>query len=173
MIASNHWLSLIVSLAICYAAAWVGSAVTRPAINNWYAHLAKPSWRPPNWAFAPAWTIIFTLMAFAAWIVWNRHETLFVLPALCLFGIQLALNMAWSAIFFGLRRPGLAVIEIACLWVAILVTLIQFWRIAPLAGWLLIPYLAWVAFAMVLNFTIWRMNANVVVEVEAGQHDKP
>jgi translocator protein len=172
MIASTHWLSLIVSLAVCYAAAWVGSAVTRPAINNWYAHLAKPSWRPPNWAFAPAWTIIFTLMAFAAWIVWNRHETLFVIPALCLFGIQLALNMAWSAIFFGLRRPGLAVIEIACLWVAILVTLIQFWRIAPLAGWLLIPYLAWVAFAMILNFTIWRMNPESEVEVEAGQHDK-
>jgi translocator protein len=172
MIASNHWLSLLVSLAICYAAAWVGSAVTRPAIKNWYAHLAKPSWRPPNWAFAPAWTVIFTLMAFAAWIVWNRHETLFVLPALCLFGIQLALNMAWSAIFFGLRRPGLAVVEIACLWVAILVTLIQFWGIAPLAGWLLIPYLAWVAFAMVLNFTIWRMNPESAVEVEAGQHDK-
>jgi translocator protein len=173
MIASNHWLSLLVSLAICYAAAWVGSAVTRPAIKNWYAHLAKPSWRPPNWAFAPAWTVIFTLMAFAAWIVWNRHETLFVLPALCLFGIQLALNMAWSAIFFGLRRPGLAVIEIACLWVAILVTLIQFWGIAPLAGCLLIPYLAWVSFAMVLNFTIWRMNPEVVVEVEAAQHVKP
>jgi tryptophan-rich sensory protein len=165
MINSNHWLSLIVLIGICYGAAWIGSVVTRPAINNWYAGLAKPSWRPPNWAFAPAWTVIYTLMAFAAWIVWNRHETLFVLPALCVFGIQLALNAAWSAIFFGLRRPGLAVIEIACLWVAILATVIQFWRIAPLAGWLLVPYLAWVSFAMVLNFTIWRMNSNDKADV--------
>ncbi len=169
---ASHYLSLIVSLAICYAAAWVGSAVTRPAIKNWYAHLAKPSWRPPNWAFAPAWTIIFTLMAFSAWIVWNRHETLFVLPALCLFGIQLALNMAWSAIFFGLRRPGLALIEIVCLWVAILATIIQFWRIAPVAGWLLGPYLVWVSFALVLNFAIFRMNSREAADVQAVQHDR-
>jgi translocator protein len=171
MITSNHWLSLIVSLVVCYGAASIGAAVTRPAIKNWYAQLDKPSWRPPNWAFGPAWTVIFTLMAFAAWIVWNRHETLFVLPALCLFGIQLALNVAWSAVFFGLRRPGLAVVEICSLWVAILATLIQFWRIAPLAGCLLVPYLAWVSFAMVLNFTIWRMNAKNGSYVQSIQHD--
>ncbi|HEY0701533.1 MAG TPA: TspO/MBR family protein [Candidatus Acidoferrales bacterium] len=165
MDAQHHYLSLIVCLAVCYAAAWIGSAVTRPAIKNWYEHLAKPSWRPPNWAFAPAWTIIFTLMAFSAWLIWLQHETLFIWPALCFFGIQLALNIAWSAIFFGLRRLGLAAIEIACLWAAILGTLIQFWRIAPLAGWLLIPYLAWVSFAMVLNLAIWRMNSRKVTDV--------
>jgi benzodiazapine receptor len=158
MLALHYYFGLIIALAVCYAAAWLGSAFTRPAINSWYGGIAKPLWRPPNWIFAPVWTAIFTMMAFAGWLVWLRRGEFFVLPALCLFGIQLAFNIAWSAIFFGLRRPGPALIDIVFLWFAILATTVQFWRITPVAGWLLIPYLVWVSFAAVLNAEIWRLN---------------
>ena len=148
---------LTICIAVCLGAAWLGSLLTRPALTPWYAGLAKPSWTPPNWLFAPAWIILFLAMAFAAWLVW-RQSSLTAVP-MQLFLVQLVLNVGWSAVFFRLRSPGAAFVEIAMLWCGILITTIAFKRIVPLAGWLMIPYLTWVTFAAALNFAIWRLNS--------------
>lgn len=148
---------LTICIAVCLGAAWLGSLLTRPALKPWYAGLAKPRWTPPNWLFGPAWTILFLAMAFAAWLVW-RQSTLMAVP-MQLFLLQLLLNVAWSALFFRLRSPGVAFVEIVLLWCGILITTIAFGRIVPLAAWLMIPYLTWVTYAGALNFAIWRLNS--------------
>jgi len=139
-------------LALCFGAAAVGARF-RP--GAWYAALRKPAWNPPDWIFAPVWSVLYVLMAAAAWSVWRQAG---VAPQLGLFLLQLALNAAWTWLFFGLRRPGLALAEIAVLWLAIAATVVAFWSVRPLAGWLLIPYLAWVTFAGALNAALWRYN---------------
>jgi len=121
----------------------------------WYAALQTPSWNPPPWLFGPAWTLLYTLMAIAAWLVWKRVG--FSRP-LVLYFVQLALNAAWTPIFFGAHQLGFALIEIVVMWIAILLTLLSFRRVNTTAGWLFVPYLAWVSFATVLNFTLWRLN---------------
>lgn len=121
----------------------------------WYAALNKPSWNPPPWLFGPAWTLLYTLMAIAAWMVWKRVG--FGKP-LKLYFVQLALNAAWTPIFFGAHQLGWALVEIVALWVAILLTLLSFHRVNTAAGWLFVPYLAWVTFATSLNFTLWKLN---------------
>jgi benzodiazapine receptor len=148
---------LLAFFAVCFGAAWLGSWFTRPALTPWYAELAKPSWTPPNWVFAPAWTTLFALMAIAGWLVWQRAG-IGSIP-LKLFAIQLVLNVTWSGLFFGLKSPPAAMIEIVILWLAILATTIAFWRVDRLAGWLFLPYLVWVGYAAALNFSIWRLNA--------------
>ncbi len=148
---------LTLFFAVCFGAAWLGSRFTRPALFPWYASLAKPAWTPPNWLFAPAWTILFVLMALAGWLVWR--QTGFLSIPIGLFALQLLLNVAWSGLFFGLKSPAAGMLEIVFLWLAILATTIVFWRINRTAGWLFVPYLAWVAYAASLNFAIWRMNA--------------
>ena len=135
-----------------------GSVFTRPSIPTWYAHLTKPSWSPPNWIFGPVWTALYAMMAIAAWLVWLRRGDTDVTMALVLFGVQLALNIAWSAIFFGLHRPGAAFVEILLLWLAILAATVEFSTIARPAAWLMVPYLVWVSFASLLNGTLWRLN---------------
>lgn len=149
-------MKLLACIVVCFAAAWAGSWFTRPALVPWYAELAKPSWTPPNWVFAPAWLTLFALMAIAAWLVW-RQAGLGSIP-LKLFAIQLVLNVAWSALFFGWKSPAAAMIEILLLWLAILGTTISFWSARRVAGWLLLPYLLWVTYAAALNFAIWRLN---------------
>ncbi|MCS6818269.1 MAG: TspO/MBR family protein [Acidobacteriota bacterium] len=151
----HELIALGIFLGICFAVAGIGSWFTTPQIEGWYASLRKPGWTPPNWVFGPVWSALYTSMAVAAWLVWRRHGWGW---ELALFGVQLALNMAWSAIFFGLRNPGAALVEIFALWVMILATMLSFWRISSTAGWLMVPYLGWVSFAAVLNFVIWRMN---------------
>jgi translocator protein len=126
--------------------------------GEWYAALAKPSWNPPAWLFGPVWSALYTMMAVAAWLVWKRGGFAAQRTPLALFLVQLALNAAWSPLFFGLQWPGVAFAEILLLWLAILATLVTFLRVNQVAGWLLAPYLAWVSFAAVLNFTLWRMN---------------
>jgi tryptophan-rich sensory protein len=121
----------------------------------WYAELAKPAWNPPAWVFGPAWTLLYTLMAVAAWLVWRRDGWR---RPLLLYCVQLALNAAWSPIFFGARQPGWALVVIVALWAAILLTLLSFRRVSKPAGWLFAPYLAWVTFATALNFALWRLN---------------
>ena len=128
-----------------------------PALRPWYANLSKPSRTPPNWLFGPVWTILYIAMAIAAWLVW-RKAGLTAVP-MQLFLLQLLLNVAWSAVFFRLRSPGPAFVEIVMLWLAILATMIEFWRAVPLAGLLLLPYLIWVSYATALNYSIWRLNA--------------
>jgi translocator protein len=126
--------------------------------GEWYAQLAKPTWNPPSWVFGPVWTVLYILMGVAAWLVWDRWRG-DARTALALFVVQLAFNAGWSAMFFGLQAPGLAFGWILVLWALIVATTIAFWRLRTVAGVLLLPYLAWVTFAAVLNFTIWRMNA--------------
>jgi benzodiazapine receptor len=151
-------LSLVVSLALCLAAGGLGSLATSAKIPTWYATLAKPSWNPPNWLFAPVWTMLYALMAVAAWIVWTRREQAAARAALWLFGVQLVLNTLWSFVFFAAESPGLALAEIVVLWLAIAATIWTFRPISVAAAWMLTPYLAWVSFASCLNFTIWRLN---------------
>ncbi len=129
------------------------------APDGWYQSLKKPAWNPPSWIFGPAWTSLYTLMAVAAWLVWKRGGFGVRRLPLSLYFIQLALNAAWSPIFFGAHRVGWALVDIIALWIAILVTLLSFFRVSKAAGVLLVPYLAWVTFATALNFTFWRMNA--------------
>ena len=151
------WVGLAGWLALCFAAAAVGGTATDT--GPWYDALAKPSWNPPSWVFGPVWSTLYAMMGVAAWMVGRERGFGGARGALALFGVQLALNVLWSVLFFGIRRPDLAFAELVVLWAAILGTLLAFRRVRPLAGWLLLPYLAWVTFAGVLNFTIWRMNA--------------
>lgn len=145
----------VVILLICFAAAGFGSIATTPNIPTWYATLTKPSWNPPNWLFGPVWTALYICMAVAAWLVWRQGGPR---TPLTLFAIQLALNAAWSWIFFWFHLPVIAFLEILVLLAAIAATTIAFWPRSRAAGILMLPYLGWVAFASVLNFTIWRMN---------------
>jgi len=153
------WIGLIVFLVLCFAAAGIGGAVTRPKIDGWYAGLARPAWSPPDGVFGPVWTALYFSMAVAAWLVWRREGWSGARAPLGLFGVQLTLNVLWSFLFFGLERPGLASVEILVLWAAIAATMAAFWFRSKLAGLLLAPYLGWVSFAACLNFAIWRLNA--------------
>lgn len=145
-------------LTLTFAAAAVGGWVTSQTVNTWYPTLEKPAWTPPAWVFGPVWTTLYLLMAIAAWLVWRQAGLRGACVALTLYAIQLVLNIGWSVVFFGLKNPGLAVLEIAVLWIAIVLTITAFWRRSPLAGLLLVPYLAWSSFAAALNFAIWRLN---------------
>lgn len=151
-------IGLIVAILICFAAAGLGGLVTTPQIPNWYADLAKPNWTPPGWIFGPVWSLLYLMMAVAAWLVWRKDGFAGAKFPLALFAIQLVLNSLWSVLFFGIQNPGAAAVEIILLWLAILATLITFWNRSKWAGGLLVPYLVWVSFAAVLNVAIWRMN---------------
>jgi benzodiazapine receptor len=142
-------------LVLTFGAAALGA---RFLPDEWYRGLKKPAWNPPNSIFAPVWTILYLLMAASAWLVWRREGISGALLPLILFVVQLLLNAAWTWLFFGLHRTSWALIDIVILWVTILAVLIAFWELEPLAGILLLPYLAWVSFAAFLNWTIWRMN---------------
>jgi benzodiazapine receptor len=150
--------ALVLCGLVCFAAAGLGSLWTFPSLGNWYAELNKPSWNPPNRVFGPVWTTLYALMALAAWLVWRRRDRVAVGRPLALFGGQLILNAAWSGIFFSLHRPDWAFAEILLLWLMISATAVSFWRVHRFASLLLAPYLVWVAFAAVLNGTIWRLN---------------
>lgn len=151
-------LSLAAALVLCQAAGGLGAALTTPHLQPWYALLNKPAWTPPNAVFGPVWSALFLLMGVAAWQVWRQAGWPRAAPALALFALQLVLNVGWSALFFALRSPGAALLEVAVLWLAIAATLRAFWRHSRAAGWLLAPYLAWVSFAAALNLAIWRLN---------------
>ncbi len=149
------WIGLFFWLAVTFTAAWTGSWF-QP--GEWYAGLIKPTLTPPAWIFAPVWTLLYALMAMAAWLVWCRYGVANAIGPLGLFLGQLALNALWSFLFFGLQRPGLALLGIVTLWLAILTTIIAFWRSHPPAGLLLLPYLLWISFATYLNFQLCRLN---------------
>ena len=159
MTAARQAITLAVSVGICLGAAGLGSILTTPSIDPWYSTLRKPHWTPPNWVFVPVWTALYLSMAVAAWLVWRQVGfSLGKLP-LTLFVIQLALNVAWSGIFFGLRLVGVAFLEVVLLWLFILSTMIAFWSVSRMASWLMVPYLTWVTYAAALNAAIWRMKA--------------
>jgi benzodiazapine receptor len=126
--------------------------------GEWYAALRKPSWNPPSWLFGPVWTVLYVMMAVAAWLVWRQGGWTQQRRPLAWYLVQLVLNAAWTPLFFGLHRPDLALMEILLLLGAVGITMRAFFRVRPVAGMLLAPYLAWVSFATVLNFTLWWMN---------------
>jgi len=155
----NLLVALAAFIALTFSAAGIGSAFTARSVRTWYPTLRKPPGNPPASYFGPVWTALYFLMTVSAWNVWRLGDGWDgASSAIIIFLIQLALNAAWSVIFFGLRRPGLALIEIVLLWAAILASVILFWRISALSGALLAPYLAWVTYATYLNAGIWRLN---------------
>jgi tryptophan-rich sensory protein len=156
----KSFLVLIAFIFVSEAAGFIGSLFTVPAIPSWYASLIKPEIAPPNWVFAPVWTILFALMGFAAFLIWqHRQEQKRQADlALDLFFLQLGLNLAWSAIFFGWQAPAAAFVEIIILWLAILATIVSFARLSRLSAWLLVPYFLWVSFAAYLNYLIAVLN---------------
>jgi translocator protein len=151
---SSAWM-LALSLFLVFLAGGVGS-LTAP--DAWYSALEKPPLNPPGWVFGPVWTTLYILMAVAAWLVWRERWQSSVRLALTFYGGQLFLNAIWSPLFFGMHRPDLALIDLIALWGVLGATILRFWRIRPLAGALLLPYLAWVTFAGYLNAAIWWLN---------------
>ena len=151
-----NWFKLIISLIIPQLAAIIGGLFTAKSIPTWYATLIKPSFNPPNWLFGPVWTTLYLLMGISLYLVWNSQKDFKV--ALIIFGIQLGLNLLWSILFFGLHQPLWAFIEIIFLWIFIVLNIIFFYKISPVAGLIQIPYLLWVSFAALLNFFLWRLN---------------
>jgi tryptophan-rich sensory protein len=149
----------VVSVVVCMAAGYIGSMFTRPAIATWYTFLRKPPFTPPDWVFAPVWTLLYFLMAVALFVVWRRgfYRWDVRLGMLAFLG-QLVLNVCWSFVFFGLASPLYGLFTIGALWMAILVTIIFFSKVSRKAGLLLVPYLAWVSYAALLNLFIWIMN---------------
>ncbi len=150
---------LIVSIVICQLAGVIGSLFTIPSISIWYSTIQKPSFTPPNWLFAPVWITLFTLMGISLYLVWNKglknkEEKL----SLFIFFVQLVLNSFWSILFFGLKSPFFAFIEIIILWIAIAVTIFKFYKISKYAGLILIPYIVWVSIALTLNYYVWMLN---------------
>ena len=156
----NKIVKIIVVVIVCLAVGYFSGAVTREAITDWYPTLIKPSFNPPNWIFFPVWTALYIMMGIAAGLVWNKIEVQkeVVKKALIFFAIQLGLNALWSYLFFGLHNPMLAGLEIIVLWLMIYETYVQFSKINKIAGYLFIPYIAWVSFAAILNLSIWWLN---------------
>lgn len=178
----KNTVKLLTSIIVCELAGVVGSVFTTPEINVWYKNLNKPSFNPPGWIFGPVWSIIFLLMGislYLVWIkeftiknslgkskekVWNKWSKKFwngswqKINIIAIFAVQLFLNILWSAIFFGAHNPGVAFFGLLMLWAAILYTIVNFYRVSKIASYLLIPYILWVSFAGVLNFSTWMIN---------------
>jgi benzodiazapine receptor len=151
-------LKLVASVILCQIAGFLGSLFTTPAIPTWYATLKKPFFTPPNWVFSPVWISLFILMGISLFFIWRRQGHPQLRKVLILFFVQLILNILWSAAFFGLRAPLLGLMDISLLWVAILFTILNFLKVSKFAGVLLSPYLLWVSFATLLNFSLWILN---------------
>jgi len=149
---------LIFSILICQLAGFIGSIFTSSSIDDWYKTIQKPSFNPPNWIFAPIWTMLFLMMGISLYFVLIKKRSISIKKGLIIFSIQLGLNIIWSIIFFSLRNPFFAFIGIIFLWIFIVVTIYKFWFIDKRSSYLLLPYLFWVTFASILNFYIWRLN---------------
>ena len=154
-------LGLIGWFVVSFAASAVGAVASTQA-KSFYSQLVQPPLAPPPWLFGPVWTVLYAMMAIAAWLVWRSEGFRANRIALSLFLGQLALNVLWSWFFFAWHRGALAFADIVLLWVLIVATLISFWRVRPLAGILLIPYLLWVSFASVLNYSVWQLNPQIL-----------
>ncbi len=157
----RQYMGLVGWFIVSFAASAVGAVASIQA-RSFYGQLAQPEWAPPSWLFGPVWTMLYALMAVAAWLVWRSGGFRANRIALSLFLIQLALNAVWSWFFFAWRRGDLALADIVLLWVFVVATLASFWRVRPLAGALLVPYLLWVSFAFVLNYSLWQLNPQVL-----------
>ncbi len=156
--------ALIGWILLSFAAAAIGGIASANA-PEFYRELALPSWAPPAWVFGPVWSVLYLLMAIAAWMVWREGGFERQRVALGLFLVQLAANTLWSWLFFAWQQGMWSFVDIAVLWLLIIATTLAFWRVRPLAGMLLLPYFAWVSFAGVLNFVIWRSNSRLLAEL--------
>jgi tryptophan-rich sensory protein len=154
----NRWGALGLFLLASFTAAAIGGLATAESVRTWYPTLVKPAWNPPAGVFGPVWTLLYAAMSVAAWRIWLRRELPGAKPALRLFCVSLGLNAVWSVLFFGLHRPGWALLEILLLWGSLVVLLGRFRRLDPVAGWLWAPYVAWVSFATALNAAIAWLN---------------
>ena len=153
-----RWFFLIFWVVLCFAVAGIGGRWTAGEIPNWYRTLQRPSFAPPNWVFGPVWSLLYLLMAVAAWLVSQSESSSVRTWGLSLFLAQLALNLAWSFLFFRQHALGAAAVEVVVLWCSIGATTLVFGRLSPTAAWLMAPYWAWVSFASVLNIAYWRLN---------------
>ncbi|WP_421999214.1 TspO/MBR family protein [Reyranella sp.] len=151
-------IALALFVLLCLGIGALGGAVTETSVRTWYADLAKPDFNPPNAVFGPVWTVLYVLMGVAAWRVWRSGDREMTRGPLTLFAMQLVLNLGWSVVFFGLQKIGAALATIVVLDVGVIVTALAFRPVDRLAALLMLPYLAWVAFATVLNISIWRLN---------------
>lgn len=155
-------LSLVIWVGIVAVVAFLGGLATSSSVTTWYPTLNQPSFSPPDWVFGPVWSALYVMMAIAAWMIWRRRQESTRKDAIhffiVVFALQLALNLAWSFIFFGLRSPMWAFVEICVLWVAIAFTVFLGFKQNKWSGYLLLPYLAWASFALVLNFEFMRLN---------------
>jgi benzodiazapine receptor len=155
----KSFLGLAFALVACYGLAAAGRLFTADSVQDWYPTLAKPPWNPPAWVFAPVWTVLYGMMAIAAWLVWLQRRKKPITAPIILFAAQLVFNAGWSPLFFGLHRLDIAFADIVLLWLALAATVLLFLRRRVVAGLLLVPYLLWVSFAAALNFAIWRLNS--------------
>jgi len=151
-------ITLIISIFVAQLAGIIGSVFTLASVPTWYQDLVKPVWNPPSWIFGPVWIILYVLMGIAAYLVWQQKDVAGAKLALSIYGVQLVFNALWSIIFFGLKNPGFAFIEIIVLLGLIIITTILFWRINTWAGILFLPYILWTSFAVFLNYIIWQLN---------------
>ena len=152
-------MKLFISILIPLLVGAISGYFTTSGVNGWYALANKPWFNPPNWIFAPVWTTLYVLMGIALFLVWRADaDKTIKQTAIILFAVQLTLNFFWSIIFFKLQQPGWAFAEIILMWVMILLTILWFGKISSAAAWLLVPYICWVSFASVLNYSIWRLN---------------
>lgn len=153
------YIQVIIFILISQTAGIIGSIFTSSSIADWYVNVNKPSFNPPNWIFGPVWITLYTLMGIASYLIWKaRKKNLQTKTALIIYAVHLVLNVLWSIIFFGLRNPGMAFVEIIILLIMILATMYWFFKINKTAFYLFVPYLLWVSFASVLNFYIWKLN---------------
>ena len=152
------WIKLIVSIVACQAAGLIGGLFTARSVKTWYLTLNKPSFNPPGWIFGPVWTLLYLMMGVSLYLIWKQAGEQNIRFAVIVFILQLALNTLWSILFFGMHNPALAFAEIILLWIAILACIILFYPLSERASYLLLPYLLWVSFASVLNYSIWQLN---------------
>ena len=155
----NNAVKLIISIVIPVAVGATAGFFTATGIDSWYQTINKPSWNPPSWIFAPVWTTLYVMMGIALYLVWKSDSSdILKKTAISLFAVQLILNFFWSFIFFNQQQPGWALAEIIAMWIFILLTIFAFAQVSKPAAWLLVPYISWVSFATVLNYTIWQLN---------------
>ena len=152
----NNALKFLISIIICEAVGALGAIFTTPEIGGWYKTLRKPIINPPNWIFGPVWTVLFVLMGISLYIIWAKGGK--NIKAVSVFGLQLALNLFWSILFFYFKSPGMAFVEIIFLWLAILWTIVEFYKLSRTAAFILLPYIIWVSFAALLNYSILMLN---------------
>ncbi|MBY0110442.1 tryptophan-rich sensory protein [Patescibacteria group bacterium] len=154
----KNTLQAIGFILVSQLAGIIGSVFVMPAVDGWYLELTKPSFNPPSWLFGPVWTLLYTLMGIAAFLVWKKGSGALRRTALTLFGAQLVANSLWSILFFALQSPGFAFLNIMILWVLIVATMVAFYRVSKVATLLMVPYILWVSFAAFLNYSIWILN---------------